>query len=91
MSEGTPIGRVDDPDAIETGRRTSADADHDAAHGSTTVDRPDDETDETDEDDLVSSSDADREAGYGQTSREDQVDLDAEASEDITERLIEDR
>ena len=88
MSEGTPIGRVDDPDEIETGRRTSADADHDAAYGSTTVDRPDDEIDE---DDLVSSSDADREAGYGQRSPEDQVDLDAEASEDITERLLEDR
>jgi hypothetical protein len=85
MSEGTPFGRLDDPDAVESLRRSSADADHEAVHGEASAEAWSDV--EADADDLSSSEDADEAAGFGPRSAGDQVDLDAEEADEITARL----
>jgi hypothetical protein len=86
MSEGTPIGRTDDPYAVETPGATSTGADREAAFGEAPEDGPDADVDAAD---LRSSIDADRAAGYGR-SAEDQEDLDAGDADDIAVRLTED-
>jgi hypothetical protein len=89
MSESTPIGRTDDPAAYETARRSSEDADIDAAFGDAAADSGPDDVD-IDAEDLRSSDDDDRRAAFGR-SAEDQDDADAADSDDITERLVDGR
>jgi hypothetical protein len=89
MSEGIPIGRLNDPEAYETGRRSSEDDDVDAGFGGAAVDSGPDDPD-IDAEELRSSSDDDRRAGYGRSAG-DQDDEDSAESDDITERLLEGR
>jgi|tagenome__1003787_1003787.scaffolds.fasta_scaffold20961411_5 hypothetical protein len=82
MTEGTPIGRTDDPDAVESSRRSSADADHEAVYAAP------DESDRDPEDERESVDD-DRASGF-RRSTGDQDDVDAEEADDITLRLSSD-
>jgi len=82
MTEGTPIGRTDDPDAVESSRRPSADADHEAVYAAP------DESDRDPEDERESVDD-DRASGF-RRSTGDQDDVDAEEADDITLRLSSD-
>jgi hypothetical protein len=83
MTEGTPIGRTDDPDAVESSRRSSADADHEAAYAAP------DESDRDPEDERESVDD-DRTAGFGRSAG-DQDDVDAQEADVIAARLSSDR
>jgi hypothetical protein len=89
MSEGTYFGRIDDPDAYETMRRSAADDDVDAGFGGAAADSGPDDPD-VDAEELRSSSDDDRRAGFGR-STSDQDDLDAADADDVTLRLTEER
>jgi hypothetical protein len=90
MSESAPIGRTDDPDAVESSRRTSADADHGSPPGERRAEAWSEDAD-ADPDDLQSSSDSDRAAGYGTRSAADQVDVDAQEADVIAARLTSER
>jgi hypothetical protein len=89
MSESTPIGRTDDPQAYETARRSADDDDVDAGFGGAAADYGPDDPD-IDAEDLRSSSDDDSRAGYGRSAG-DQDDDDAAEADDITLRLAEGR
>jgi hypothetical protein len=89
MSESTPIGRTDDPQAYETARRSADDDDVDAGFGGAAADSGPDDPD-IDGEELRSSSDDDRRAGSGRSAG-DQDDEDVAESDDITERLLEGR
>jgi hypothetical protein len=82
MSEANPIGRTDDPEAVESSRRSSADADHEAPYTGPGADDPE-------ADDLRQSVDDDRAAGFGRSAG-DQDDVDAQEADDIAARLSSD-
>jgi hypothetical protein len=90
MSEANPIGRTDDADAVESSRRTSADADHGSPFGEQGAEAWSADAD-ADPDDLLSSSGADHDAGFGPRSTADQVDIDAQEADEIAARLSSER